>query len=292
MKANPRFLRQPRSFWANVRTISQAAGYTDKTTQQIKVPTISQITNALDRIGLDSTHLVRKTGRPTKVGQLMLEYFQHRATVLNDFARPRLMSLERARAVYEQLRRELEPMRPFPMNKQKGEKKAPAYFTAIINALIEANAPGLPWDSDPRILTTITHNRLPVRTMSRRIDGAFPGPVNPVAIWEIKEYYYTTTFGSRVADAVYETLLDGMELEELREHEGIDIKHYLMLDDYRTWWEMGKSYLCRITDMLHMGYVDEALFGYEVVETLPRLVNEWGSLVRRRSQSTLRNHPG
>jgi hypothetical protein len=39
-----------------------------------------------------------------------------------------------------------------------------------------------------------------------------PGTVNPIAIWEIKEYYYTTTFGSRVADGVYETLLDGMEL--------------------------------------------------------------------------------
>jgi len=35
-------------------------------------------------------------------------------------------------------------------------------------------------------------------------------------------YYYTTTFGSRVEDGVYETLLDGMELEELREQ-------YLML---------------------------------------------------------------
>ena len=32
-----------------------------------------------------------------------------------------------------------------------------------------------------------------------------------MALWEIKEYYYTTTFGSRVADGVYETLLDGLE---------------------------------------------------------------------------------
>ena len=39
--------------------------------------------------------------------------------------------------------------------------------------------------------------------------------MDPLAVWEIKEYYYTTTFGSRVADGVYETLLDGMELREL-----------------------------------------------------------------------------
>ena len=62
-----------------------------------------------------------------------------------------------------------------------------------------------------------------------------------------------------------------MELEELFEHEKIKIKHYLMIDDYFTWWECGRSYLCRIIDMLHMGYVDEVLFGYEVIERLPAM---------------------
>ena len=47
--------------------------------------------------------------------------------------------------------------------------------------------------------------------------------LNPIAIWEIKEYYYTTTFGSRIADGVYETPLDGMELEELRVNEAITL---------------------------------------------------------------------
>lgn len=70
-------------------------------------------------------------------------------------------------------------------------------------------------------------------------------------------------------------MLDGLELEEVREHENIDVKHYLMIDDHNTWWNMGRSYLYRIIDMLHMGYVDEVLFGYEVVERLPNLVKEW-----------------
>ena len=131
--------------------------------------------------------------------------------------------------------------------------KAEAYFTGIINMLIEANANGLPCDYDPRKLTSVTLTRAPLRTLARRVDGAFPTTVNPTAVWEIKEYYYTTTFGSRVADGVYETLLDGMELEELREHEKIDVKHYLMVDDFNTWWNMGRSYLCRIIDMLHNG---------------------------------------
>ncbi len=38
---------------------------------------------------------------------------------------------------------------------------------------------------------------------------------------------------------------------------------------------MGKSYLCRMVDMLHMGYVDEVLFGREVIERIPVLVDEW-----------------
>ena len=118
--------------------------------------------------------------------------------------------------------------------------------------LIEENAEGFPCDYDPRELTTITKDGLPVRTLARRVDGAFTSPVNPIAVWEIKEYYYTTTFGSRVADGVYESLLDGLELEDAREEEGIDVKHYLMVDAYFTWWDCGKPYLCRIFDMLHM----------------------------------------
>jgi hypothetical protein len=111
--------------------------------------------------------------------------------------------------------------------------------------------------------------------LARWIDGAFPDTVNPIAVWEVKEHYHTTTFGSRVSGAIYETLLDGMELEELRVNEGVDVKHYLMVDAYQNWWGKGRSYLCRIIDMLHMGLLDEALFGYEVVERMPVIVKEW-----------------
>ena len=104
--------------------------------------------------------------------------------------------------------------------------------------------------------------------------------VDPIAIWEIKEYYYTTTFGSRVADGVYETLLDGMELEELRAATGRKVRHVLFIDDRYTWWECGRSYLCRMIDMLHMGYVDEVVFGREVLSRLPELIAEWMEIYR------------
>ena len=96
----------------------------------------------------------------------------------------------------------LKPSFPIPMNKQKGEMKAPAYFTGLVNMLIEKFTEGLPCDYDPHRLAIITKNGLPLRTLARRVDGAFPSIVNPIAIWEIKEYYYTTTFGSRVADGI------------------------------------------------------------------------------------------
>jgi hypothetical protein len=48
-----------------------------------------------------------------------------------------------------------------------------------------------------------------------------------------------------------------------------------MIDAHDTWWNQGKSYLCRVIDMLHMGYIDEVLFGNEVIERLPSLVAEW-----------------
>jgi hypothetical protein len=238
------------------------------------VPEIQEIVKEFDSLGLDSSELIG-LGELTDFGRKLLDYFVYRANILNDYVRPRLMNRGRAQEVFERLKDELNPSCPLPMNKQKGEKKAYAFFTCIINMLIEKEIGASTCNFDPRELTTITNNGRPVRTLARRVDGAFPSAVNPKAIWEVKEYYYTTTFGSRVADGVYETLLDGMELVELHEHEDRKVYHYLMIDDYFTWWECGRSYLCRIIDMLHMGYTDEVFFGYEVVERLPAAVDKW-----------------
>lgn len=288
MEPNDAFLKQPKAFWANVRSISQQVGYTERARKKgdggrIKVPSLVEMKAALAKVGLSSRHLVRDGGEPTELGRTLHSYFEYRASVLDDYVEPRLMDRDRASQLFAELKARLNPTCPIPMNKQKGEKKAEAYFTGIINMLIEANAEGISCDYDPRELTTVTLNDAPLRTLARWVDGAFPSAVNPIAVWEIKEYYYTTTFGSRVADGVYETLLDGMELEELREHESIDVKHYLMVDDHYTWWDCGRSYLCRIVDMLHMGYVDEVLFGSEVAERLPVIVKQWVKAYRSRS---------
>ncbi len=281
MTPKSRFAKQPRHFWANVRTIGQGVGYSVRRRGLIKIPTPPEVRRAYARLKLSTDHLFDPNDQPTPLGQTLFEYFSYRADTLNKYVEPRLMDAERARRTFSQLKKKLRPSCPLPMNKQKGAKRAHAYFTGIINMLIEANAGSFPCDYDPRKLTTVTHNRAPLRTLARRVDGAFPQTVNPLAVWEIKEYYYTTTFGSRVADGVYESLLDGMELEELFRSEGVKILHYLFIDAHYTWWDCGRSYLCRILDMLHMGFVDEVLFGYEVVERLPKIVRGWTRLAKK-----------
>lgn len=253
-------------------------GYTERETGKIRVPTAEQIVHAAGGMGLRTDHLASPNGKPSALLRRLLAYYGLRATTLNERVEPLLMDASKARREFEQLKKKLKPSCPLPLNKQKGEKRAPAYFTGIINMLIEAGAGEVSCDFDPRTLTSITKNGRPVRTFARRVDGAFPSALNPVALWETKEYYYTTTFGSRVADGVYESLLDGMELLELRQSTGIRVLHYLFIDGHYTWWKCGKSYLCRIFDMLHMGLVDEVLVGCEVVERLPVLVSHWMEL--------------
>ena len=273
MKANHRFISQGPEFWAHVRIISQKARYSQR--GRVKTVTLDAIVRALRAAGLDRRHVVNEDGQRTPLGDSLVAYFDYRARVLNEFAEPRLMDGDRARKEFKRLQNELRPTWPVPKNKQTGDKRGPAYFTGIINMLVEAHSGGLLCDYNPQSLTVVTRDGFPIRTLARRFDGAFIRTVDPVAVWEVKEYYNTTTFGSRVADAVYETQLDGMELMELRKGEQIHIDHYLFVDSHFTWWVKGKSYLCRLIDLLNMGLVDEVLFGVEVVLRLPQLVARW-----------------
>jgi hypothetical protein len=274
MRPETTFANKPKPFWALVRTLGQRLGYTERGEGRIRVHTPERMAQALEDLGLDPG-IVRNAGAATAVGQELERYFAFRAALLNDSVQHLLMDAKQAKTEFDRLRKQLHPKCPLPMNKQKGKMNAPAYLTGIVNMLIEAHAEGVGCDHDPRELTTVTRSGQPLRTLARRVDGAFPATVNPVAVWEIKEYYYTTTFGSRVADGVYESLLDGMELEELQVSEGIKILHYLFVDAKYTWWDCGKSYLCRLVDMLHMGYVDEIIVGREVIDRLPDLVATW-----------------
>jgi hypothetical protein len=266
------FLGLPMTFWADVRTVSQYAGYTKG--GAFLVPDARTVASCYEALALDPSHLVR-TNTFTPDGRIVAAYFGYRASLLIDEAQHLLMSATEAADLYAELLQGRTPSSPQPKNNQGIAKGAPRYLTCLTNLLIEEGVGGRACDYDPLRLTAITKGRRPLRTLSRRVDGAFPSATNPVALWEIKEYYHTTTFGSRVADGVYESQLDGMELTELREHEGIHVLHYLIIDGKHNWWKNGKSYLCRMVDMMHMGHVDEVLVGREIATRLPELVRSW-----------------
>ena len=209
-------------------------------------------------------------------------YFDKRADILNNTVKNQLMDADIAKAEFEQLQR-LHAYENYlcklPMNKQKGTMARVNYYTAIINILAEkviresSKYDGtLGFNDDPRGLAFVLNDEGSlVGASSRRFDGAYPDIVNPKAVWEIKEYYYTTTFGSRVADGVYETQLDGYEFRDIDSNYDKKVFHIFFTDAYKTWWVDGKSYLCRIIDFLNAGLVDEVIIGREVFTRWPEL---------------------
>lgn len=275
MKAFNNFKDMDASFWAFVKFVSENLGYTERGEGFVKRYSIDTIRELCEEHGINASE---------KVIAGTAQYSKMRADLLNNFAQKMLMDAQAASEEFrnwEMLHRIGNYYCKLPLNKQKGEMKQIAFFTAIINIIAEktireitGNSYSLGFDDDPRSLAYILDddNRI-IGASSRRFDGAYPNIENPKLVWEIKEYYYATTFGSRVADGVYETQLDGFEFKELYERTGKKVYHVLFIDAYRTWWIQGKSYLCRLVDAMNSGVVDEVIVGREVLTRWPELLH-------------------
>lgn len=274
MRAFEEFEGMDPSFWAFIKFISETLGYTERRQGVVKRYSAAEI-----------RRLCRETNTAadSRLIDAAVTYLNMRADLLNNFVEGMLMDAETASREFlhwEQLHRLHHYYCKLPLNKQKGEMKQVAFFTAIINILAEKtirelthNNTELGFDDDPRGLTFVwDDDGYIIGASSRRFDGAYPSIQNPRLIWEIKEYYYATTFGSRVADGVYETQLDGFEFKEIYDRTGVKVYHVLFVDAYRTWWIQGKSYLCRLIDALNSGVVDEVIVGREVLTRWPELL--------------------
>ena len=274
MLAFERFQGMDASFWAFVKYISENLGYTERGEGLVKKYPISTIKALCMERGINASE-------DTIV--CAAQYSKMRADLLNRFAESMLMDAETASEEFinwEILHSVGNYYCKLPLNKQKGAMKQVAFFTAIINIIAEktireitGNTRSLGFDDDPRGLVYVwdDNNRI-IGASSRRFDGAYPSIESPKMVWEIKEYYYATTFGSRVADGVYETQLDGFEFKELYDRTGRKVYHVLFIDAYRTWWVQGKSYLCRLIDAMNSGVVDEVIVGREVLTRWPELL--------------------
>jgi hypothetical protein len=275
MKPDSAFSQLPADFWAYVRFVSESLGYSKRAAGTLRRYTSDEILAWLgSQNGLSDKPLRRPLADRTYLA-LLVKYLNYRADTLESCVRPHLMDREEAKRVFRDLKRRLKPKCALPLNKQKGDKRHEAYLSCIVNMLTEQALGGCDFDQSPRTLVTVRRHGAVEATLSRRMDGAYPTTVNRVAVWEVKEYYGTTTFGSRIADGVYETMLDGYEIMQLREASGVRVLHYLLVDDRYTWWDCGRSYLCRIVDALHAGLLDEVLFGREVVERWPKIMQSW-----------------
>ena len=276
MTAFERFSEKGPDFWALVKFVSESLGYTKRKTGLVKSYTYDNVYNLCTRnhISVDSALMAD-----------VVEYSTLRAQCLNEYAKDMLMDAATAQKEFQHLYPlyESESLHcSLPLNKQRGEKRKLAFFTCIINILTELTIRKLTgdtsctgFDDDPRGLTFVldSKNNL-IGASSRRFDGAFPSILSPKIVWEIKEYYYTTSFGSRIADGIYETQLDGLEFMELQKRTGEKVFHILFIDAYQTWWVQGKSYLCRVIDALNAGQVDEVIIGREVFSRWPNLLQE------------------
>ncbi len=272
MRPIKEFCNQPPEFWALVKLVSMELQYSQRGTGKLKRYSAEDIARRLERRGLnprDRGPIIRRVAA----------YSEARADLLEAVVEPNLMDREAAKLLFEEVRARVDPpVELLPLNKQKKEKRHFAYLTCIVNMLtyegLNAKKASKTFAHDPRGPLTFARDGMPLRTLFRWMDGAYPDVNHPHATWEIKEYYGTKTFGSRVADGVYETALDGYELNDLRSV-GVHVEHFLFLDDYFTWWKCGRSYLCRIVDMLHANLLDAAFFGREVVTEWPVIVAGW-----------------
>lgn len=272
MKAFDEFKNKPTNFWASVKFVSEQLGYSSS-------GTINQYSeNEIESL-FKKRHLYHYARLITELKQ----YTDMRADLLNGFVKENLMTGEEAKEVFENIYPIYESGNfkcDLPLNKQKGDMKQIAYFTAIINILAEktireiaGNVDEIGFDDDPRGLSYFYDAEHGIiGASSRRFDGAYPSINNPSIIWEIKEYYYNKSFGSRIADGVYETQLDGYEFRDLNNNYGCLVYHVLFVDSYHTWWDLGKSYLCRLIDALNAGSVDEIIIGREVLDRWPVLL--------------------
>ncbi len=267
MIPNKKYLNRPNEFWAIVKYASELLGYSSRSR---KYPGMKKYSNNDVRI------IEGKFNISPAILDNVLQYMNYRNSAIQDYVAPLLMNREQAHNIFQELYSKYNPKCILPFNKQRGEKRHLNYLSCIVNILTEINLEGKTFCDCPRGLCLITDkNNKPIITLSRWMDGAYPTIHNPIAIWETKEYYGTTTFGSRVADGVYETQLDGYELFEAEKALGRRIEHYLFVDDEFTWWTKGKSYLCRLIDMMHMRLVDEVIFGKEVIKRWPQIVKNW-----------------
>lgn len=145
-------------------------------------------------------------------------------------------------------------------------------LVAEVSAYAQAAAAkrGVPVETNPQRRAVWANDR-GFHVTARNLDGALPGLYDPIAVWEIKEYWGTTAGGSKMSDAVYECQLVGRELREFCERSGASVAHVVFLDG-RSQWQSRRSDLVRFVDLFHQGLIDHLIVGAQTQVEWPALL--------------------
>ena len=154
--------------------------------------------------------------------------------------------------------------------RNRDHHQASKALVATVSAIAqgECERRGIEIDPDPQKRCVWCSNN-GLHVTARNLDGAVPSIVNPVIVWEIKEYWGKTSGGSKMSDAVYECNLVGRELRDFEQASGVAVVHAVFVDG-KGQWTARKSDLKRFIDLLNQGLVDMLFVGRDVE-------NEWGA---------------
>ena len=198
-----------------------------------------------------------KDGELSELGLEILKYFDKRAKQVEEAIR-RLRTRERAS----------EDLMELGLSVNEMELKS-GKFRRIVSKEVEylLDKLGIPHKKTDSYFWIRIGND--VYTSPRKVDKTIPGPVNPEVIIEIKEYWGEKAGGSKMTNAIYETLAVASVLKKARRC-GYSARYVIILDG-RKQWQSRKSDLGRFLDLLNSGVIDELLCGEEISEGIRKL---------------------
>ena len=231
-------------------------------------------------VGVLKTEHAAKVGKiklklEADVAALLLEYLDFRKAIWNT-GEKLLRTEEEAKAYCKKQFNELPKTTQTRNLDHHQSSKAMVLTTTRLTEAVCAEL-GVTVEPNPqRRCVWVANDQLHVT--ARNLDGAIPGLVEPFLVWEIKEYWGTTSGGSKMSDAVYECALVGRELRDFEKRTKLHVEHAVLLDG-KAQWTARKSDLLRFYDLYFQGLIDILIVGREI-ET------EWQPVVR----SAIRKH--
>jgi hypothetical protein len=150
------------------------------------------------------------------------------------------------------------------VTKNSDHHQASKALVATVSAIAseECSRRGISIDPNPQTRCT-WHSDRGLHVTARNLDGAIPSTVNPIIVWEIKEYWGKTSGGSKMSDAVYECNLVGRELRDFEQQTGLSVVHAVFVDG-KDQWTARKADLRRLIDLTYQGLIDFLFVGREV----------------------------